>query len=208
MRKVKIDKERFVKMWNDNVPYKRIAKELGISFYQVKAYANRHQEECPPRLKNGRIERKRFIAMWNWGVPEEEIAHYFRVQVATVKNFAFHNRAECPNRYEIIPLEEFVELWGKGILEDELAKHFHVCVGTVSMFARKHRDRCPKRKYGEKMKIDEEKFIKMWNEGVSGREIASYFDVAESTVSCFAKRRPDQCPPRLKKWQQIRGGRL
>lgn len=151
----KIDHTKFVEMWNNNIPIKKIAETFNISEWTVHKYVDRHRDECLLRkgkvTKTPKIKHTKFIEMWNNNVPVEEIAAMFNVKFDTVCNYAGKHRSECP----------------------------------VRTFNSKNG------------KVDHAKFVEMWNNNISIKEISEYFAISLTYVSRYAKQYSDECPPRI-----------
>jgi len=91
--------------------------------------------------------------------------------------------------------DEFVTMWNNGDAIKDIAKKFDVSENYVSQYSHKHRDECPKRHTRlRNKKINHLEFVKLWNQGILGKVIASKFGVTAAYVSKYAKDHRDECP--------------
>jgi len=87
MKKGAIIHEEFIRLWNEGVSIKKLAKRFGASGAIIKEYALMHENECPKRSQ-GKVKYEKFEKMWNNRVPAAEIAKEFGISLKHVYNYA------------------------------------------------------------------------------------------------------------------------
>lgn len=190
---VEINHEEFVKLWNDGVLGKEMAKIMGVSDSVISEYAKKHRMECPIRIKKSQIDHNEFLKLWNEGISIDEISEKLGVGKYCIYAYARKYKDEFPKRNKKINHNYFVELWNSGISHKEIAEKFGIAPEYVFAYAAQHRDTCPKRISETRKKIKHSKFVKMWNEGFYIDEIAKAFGITEEQVEQYANENKDVC---------------
>lgn len=154
VRKLPIDKERLIQLWNEGLPAKAIAEELGTTEGTVYAYASKlgcrkhNNKQCP----------KRFAEMWNAGCSVAEIASELNISKATIHRWvkkipeciphakrptAKKQSVKCVVAKQLVPdklagkMERFVQMWNSCAPIAEIANEFGVHVATIHRWANK-----------------------------------------------------------------------
>jgi len=211
MRYLKIDHEKFVQLWNQNVPINQLAKIFEVSTVTIYRYAVSHQDVCTPR--EGKIKLIEFAKLWNEGADAREIAKRFDINVSSVYHYAKLHRDSCPSRKRTylkkntkgkVNQDDFVTLWNQNVPVTEMAKILGISGSYIYKYASEHRDICPKRQlkpaYYTRVgsKIDHQEFIRMWARGENGKDMAKKLEVSEMYVYKYARKHRDVCPKRRK----------
>ena len=142
------DYDKLVELWNDGVPMREIAEEVGCSVSGVGSYAYRNRDLCPKRVRGrkGIIDYDKLVELWKLGVPVKEIARELGCSEENIHAYVCRNRDLCPKRKEDFDYDKLVELWNTGVPMKEIAQELGCSEGTVRSCACKIRDLCPKRK--------------------------------------------------------------
>lgn len=190
---VEINHEEFVKLWNDGVLGKEMAKIMGVSDSVISEYAKKHRTECPKRTKKSQINHNEFLKLWNDGASTEEISEKLGISKCCVYTYASEHKDECFKRNKKINHDCFIELWNAGTSHKKIAEAFGIAPEYVFAYAAQHRETCPKRISETHKKIKHRKFVKMWNEGFYIDEIAKAFGITEEQVEKYASEHKDVC---------------
>ena len=92
--------------------------------------------------------------------------------------------------------EKFVELWNAGVSSEDIAKTFDISRNYVICYAKAHRDDCPNRKKGRISQIDHDKFVELWNSGVSVEKMSEILGIHRVSVSRYAMTCRELCGKR------------
>lgn len=192
----KINHEEFLRLWNEGVLGKEIARIMGVADTTVSMYAKTHRTECPKRTIRNQIDHAKFVEMWTSGKSINEISDELKISEAYVTHYAKENRESCPSRKPRIQIdhEEFLRLWELGISEKEIAEKLGVSEMKVSKYVKLHKDEFPRRL--KKDQIDHVKLVKMWAKGQTIKAIAEAFNVSKAFVSIYLSEHRDECPRR------------
>lgn len=157
----RIDKELLVKLWNDGLHAKEIAKRLGTTESTVYTYAGKLG--CDKRKSNPVVDNERFKEMWNAGCKVNDIAAEFKISYATVYRWV-KKIPGCIARTET-PVEQTTAI-PEPIAQSKVSS----------------KENYPKS--GEHLREPEIKALcNMWDSGQRNvAELARYFGVSRNTI--------------------------
>lgn len=87
---------RIIKLWNENIPVKEMAKKLGCSESFIVNFVCTHRDVCPKR--KGAIDYEKLVDYWNAGLSVEEITEKLGCSKNVVYSYTCKNRELCPKR--------------------------------------------------------------------------------------------------------------
>jgi len=155
------------------------------------------------------MERKRqidhalFVERWNEGRTVPEISKELGLSEAYVYKYANVHRDECVKRKSGRKTEfdhqTFVKKWNDGFSPGQIATDLGISVTSVYNYAALYRDECPvicRPRGCTESRINHEKFVKLWLEGATERQMGNVFGVCKQRISAYAKLHSDECPKR------------
>ena len=199
-----------IRLWNSGMSQIQIAEKFHISQGRISIVLKQAREnEIEVRKANtGRknvedIEKleAEIVELWNSGMPRKEISDKIHVSNRTIANalekakekgiyIKEHKRGRKKSTKAEKLKEEIVELWNSGMTQRNIARNLHVSIATIRKALQEARKKGIEvrkankgRKNVENIEKLEAEIVKLWNSGMSRKEISGKIHVSNRTIA-------------------------
>ena len=206
-----------IRLWNSGMSQIQIAEKFHISQGRISIVLKQAREnEIEVRKANtGRknvedIEKleAEIVELWNSGMPRKEISDKIHVSNRTIANalekakekgiyIKEHKRGRKKSTKTEKLKEEIVELWNSGMTQRNIARNLHVSIATIRKALQEARKKGIEvrkankgRKNVENIEKLEAEIVKLWNSGMSRKEISGKIHVSNRTCLLYTSPSP------------------
>lgn len=138
----KIKHGEFVRLWNEGLTIREIAKHFGCCKQAVSKHAQMHPEECPKRKRGRRqiYSHEPVIELRNKGLSAREISEKLHISKPLVTKYLKAHKEEClfVTKRKKVSEAEFVAMWEAKLPVRDIAAKFDISEKYVRNYAGKH----------------------------------------------------------------------
>ena len=207
---------QMIEFWNEGHSAKEVAEKFNVSLktvYNVMSgypvRSNKKIKPASPQYDILRTNHDTIVRMWKHGIRTADIAKRYNVSTQYLYRYMVRNRESFPKRNATVSPEmhdELVKLWNSGCKVEDIIDKLHISSSVLYNYISIFPELFPKRKKNcdhipmpENTKITPEvleEISKMWNDGITVREISRHFKVSTQSIYKHIGRHPEIFPER------------